>query len=139
MEINEINKQLYEAAFIENGEFGYHGNNWTPSIDEREIETMCCGEDGNYVPATPLGYRDYNISRIQGLQNIFDQIPCIDLTEDKFHHLVREENTIKQYDKIKTDKGDFIVCGDSEEQYFVVNKNNHLFCVDYVKRTANEN
>ena len=26
MEINEINKQLYESAFIQNGEYGYHEN-----------------------------------------------------------------------------------------------------------------
>ena len=53
MEINEINKQLYESAFIQNGEFGYHSNNtWKPSIDERELDTMCCGDGDKYVPAT---------------------------------------------------------------------------------------
>ena len=67
MEINEINKRLYELAFIQNGEYGYHDNNtWKPSIDEMEIEEHCEDEDGHYVPATPLGYRDYKLSRIQG-------------------------------------------------------------------------
>lgn len=41
MEINEINKQLYESAFIQNGEYGYHENNtWNPSINEHELDTM---------------------------------------------------------------------------------------------------
>lgn len=134
MEINEINKQLYESAFIQNGEFGYHSNNtWKPSIDERELDTMCCGDDGKYVPATPLGYRDYTESRLIGIKNILDQVPCVDLTNDKLHELKREDNIIKQYDKIKTDKGDFVVTCDDENKFFVVNRENHLFCVEYVK------
>ncbi len=134
MEINEINKQLYESAFIQNGEFGYHSNNtWKPSIDERELDTMCCGDDGKYVPATPLGYRDYTESRLIGIKNILDQVPCVDLTNDKLHELKREDNIIKQYDKIKTDKGDFVVTCDDENKFFVVNRENHLFYVEYVK------
>lgn len=136
MEINEINKQLYESAFIQNGEYGYHENNWKPSIDEREIDTMCEGDDGNYVPATPLGYRDYAESRLVGLKNILDQVPCVDLTNDRLHNLKREDNIIKQYDKIKTDKGDFVVVGDDENMFYVVDGNNHLYYVEYVKEGA---
>lgn len=139
MEINEINKQLYESAFIQNGEFGYHSNNtWKPSIDERELDTMCCGDDGKYVPATPLGYRDYTESRLIGIKNILDQVPCVDLTNDKLHELKREDNIIKQYDKIKTDKGDFVVTCDDENKFFVVNRENHLFYVEYVKDDINQ-
>lgn len=133
MEINEINKQLYESAFIQNGEYGYHENSWKPSIDERELDTMCCGDDDKYVPATPLGYRDYTESRLIGIKNILDQVPCVDLTNDKLHELKREDNIIKQYDKIKTDKGDFVVTCDDENKFFVVNRENHLFYVEYVK------
>lgn len=133
MEINEINKQLYESAFIQNGEYGYHENSWKPSIDEREIHEMCGDEDGNYVPATPLGYRDYAESRLVGLKNILDQVPCVDLTNDRLHNLKKEDNTIKQYDKIKTDKGDFVVVGDDENMFYVVDGNNHLYYVEYVK------
>lgn len=133
MEINEINKRLYESAFIQNGEYGYHENSWKPSIDEREIHEMCGDEDGNYVPATPLGYRDYKESRLVGLKNILDQVPCVDLTNDKLHELKREDNTIKQYDKIKTDKGDFVVVGDDENMFYVVGGDNHLYYVEYVK------
>ena len=136
MEINEINKQLYESAFIQNGEYGYHENIWKPSIDEREIDTMCEGDDGNYVPATPLGYRDYAESRLVGLKNILDQVPCVDLTNDRLHNLKREDNIIKQYDKIKTDKGDFVVVGDDENMFYVVDGNNHLYYVEYVKDGA---
>ena len=132
MKINEDNKRLYELAFIENGEYGYHGQNWKPSIDENEIE-MCGGDDGNYTPATPLGYRDYKESRKQGLKNIFDQYPAVDLTNDKLHNLKREDNEIRQYDKIKTDIGDFIVTGDDEDKFFIVNKDNKTFYVEYTK------
>lgn len=139
MEINEINKQLYESAFIQNGEYGYHENNtWKPSIDERELDTMCCGDDGKYVPATPLGYRDYVESRLIGLKNILDQVPCVDLTNNKLHELKREDNIIKQYDKIKTDKGDFVVTCDDENKFFVVNRENHLYYVEYVKDDINQ-
>lgn len=133
MEINEINKQLYESAFIQNGEYGYHENSWKPSIDERELDTMCCCDGDKYVPATPLGYRDYTESRLIGIKNILDQVPCVDLTNDKLHELKREDNIIKQYDKIKTDKGDFVVTCDDENKFFVVNRENHLFYVEYVK------
>lgn len=133
MKVNEVNKAFYEASFIENGEFGYHGNTWNPSIDEREIPEMCEDGDGYYCPATPLGYRDYKESRIQGLKNILDQVPAVDLTDDKLHNLKRDDDTIKQYDKIKTDSGDFVVTGDDEEKFYVVNSENKLFCVEYVK------
>ena len=131
MGINEINKGLYESAFIENGEFGYHGATWKPDIDEREIEEFSEDEDGNYYPATPLGYRDYRESRLIGLKNIFDQYPSIDLTNDKFHHIKRGDGLIKRYDKIKTDVGDFIVTGDDETCYYVVNSDGKLFSVAY--------
>ena len=138
MEINEINKQLYESAFIQNGEFGYHSNNtWKPSIDEREIDSTC-SSDGKYVPATPLGYRDYAESRLIGLKNILDQVPCVDLTNNKLHELKREDNTIKQYDKIKTDKGDFVVVDDDENMFYVVDGDNHLYYVEYVKDDINQ-
>lgn len=133
MKVNEINKALYEIAFIQNGEYGYHENNWKPSIDEREIDTMCGDDEGNYTPATPLGYRDYKESRLQGLKNIFDQYPSVDLTNDKLHNIKREDDLLKQYDKIKTDKGDFIVVNDTEDKFFVVNKDNKTFYVEYVK------
>ena len=134
MQINEINKELYESAFIQNGEYGYHENAWKPSIDERELDTMCEDEDGNYVPATPLGYRDYKISRREGLENIFSQNPCVDLTpDDKLHHVRREDNTIHQYDKIKYNDNFFIVVGDDEEKFYVVNPENKLFCVKYLE------
>lgn len=134
MQINEINKELYESAFIQNGEYGYHENAWKPSIDEREIDTMCEDENGNYVPATPLGYRDYKISRKQGLENIFSQNPCVDLTpDDKLHHVRREDNAIRQYDKIKYNDNFFIVVGDDEEKFYVVNPENKLFCVKYLE------
>jgi len=134
MEINEINQKLYESAFISNGEFGYADDSWKPSIDEREISEMCQGEDGKYYPATPLGYRDYKESRLAGLKNIFDQVPYVDLRDDKFHHLRREDNTIKLYDKIRINEDEyFVVCGDDENSYFVVSNTNRLYCVAWEK------
>lgn len=133
MKVNEINKDLYEIAFIQNGEYGYHENNWKPSIDENEIEEMCGDDEGNYTPATPLGYRDYKESRKQGLKNIFDQYPAVDLTNDKLYNIKREDDLLKQYDKIKTDNGEFIVINDTEDKFFVVNPDNKTFYVEYVK------
>lgn len=139
MEINEINKALYERAFIQDGEYGYHEDNWKPSIDENEISEYCCGEDGLYTPATPLGYRDYKTSRLQGLKNILDQYPCVDLTNDRYHHIKREDNVIKLYDKIKISEDEyFVVCGeqpgdDDEYYYFVVSGTNHVYSVKYEK------
>lgn len=132
MKVNEINKTLYEIAFIQNGEYGYNENNWKPSIDENEIEEMCCDDDGNYTPATPLGYRDYKESRLQGLKNIFDQYPSVDLTNDKLYNIKREDDLLKQYDKIKTDNGEFIVVNDTEDKFFVVNPDNKTFYIEYV-------
>ena len=69
MDINEINKKLYEDAFISNGEYG-DLNSWKPDIDERMIEESCEDENGKWVPATPLGYRDYKESRSEGIKSI---------------------------------------------------------------------
>ena len=99
---------------------------------------MCCGDGDKYVPATPLGYRDYTESRLIGLKNILDQVPCVDLTNNKLHELKREDNTIKQYDKIKTDKGDFVVVDDDENMFYVVDGDNHLYYVEYVKDNINQ-
>ena len=62
MEINEVNKKLYESAFVSDGTFG-DLNNWKPDIDERLIEESIEDENGNWIPATPLGYRNYKLSR----------------------------------------------------------------------------
>ena len=97
----------------------------------REIEEFCEDEEENYKPATPLGYRDYSESRLIGIKNILSQFPAVDLTNDKFHHLKRKESGIKKYDKIKTDVGDFIVTGDDETNYYVVNQEGKLFSVEY--------
>ena len=67
------------------------------------------------------------------MKNIFDQYPAVDLTNDKLHNLKREDNEIRQYDKIKTDQGEFIVAGDDEEKFFVVNSENKTYYVDYKK------
>ena len=134
MEINEINQKLYESAFIQNGEYGYHENSWKPSIDERQIEESCEDKDGFWSPATPLGYRDYKESRLAGLKNIFAQVPYVDLRDDKFHHLRREDNTIKLYDKIRINEDEyFVVCGDDENSYFVVSNTNRMYCVAWEK------
>lgn len=133
MEINNINKKLYELAFIQNGEYGYHEDAWKPSINENEISEMCCDENGNYIPATPLGYRDYKISRLQGLKNILDQHPFIDLNDDKHYNVKRNTNIIKLYDKVKINNEFFVVVGDTKESYFVANEEGKCYYVDYVR------
>ena len=120
MEINEKNKALYEKAFIGDGECTLYELSWKPSIDEREIEEWSGDDEGNWIPATPLGYRNYIISRAEGLKNILGQEDFVDLTDDKLHHIKREDNVIKLYDRIKTDSGEFVVTGDDENKFFVI-------------------
>lgn len=120
MEINEKNKALYEKAFIGDGEYTLYELSWKPSIDEREIEDWSGDDEGNCIPATPFGYRNYIISRAEGLKNILGQEDFVDLTDDKLHHIKREDNVIKLYDRIKTDSGEFVVTGDDENKFFVI-------------------
>lgn len=131
MLINEENKRLYESAFIGDGEYNLHCLSWKPDIDERNIEESCEGPDGSWIPATPLGYRDYSISRIEGLNNILGCMVAVDLSDDKLHHVKRSEKLIKKYDKIHTDNGDFVVIGDTETQFFVVDGTGHTYYVEY--------
>lgn len=132
MEINEKNKELYESAFIPDGKYAVSGDSWKPSIDEREINESCEDENGNWVPATPLGFRDYKISRLEGLSNILDKGECVNLSDDKFHHVKRGDDTIKLYDRIMIDgEREFVVVGDSDEVYYLADKDNKIFCVRY--------
>ena len=132
MEINKKNKLLYEEAFIGSGDhFDIGVLNWKPDIDEREIEEWSGDEEGHYIPATPLGYRDYAISRLEGIRNILTNGHTIDLTNDMFYHINRNDDMILKYDRIKTDKGDFVVTGDDEEKYFIVGINGDNTLVSY--------
>ena len=131
METNETNKSLYEKAFIGDGEYTLYELSWKPSIDEREIQEWSGDNEGNYKPATPLGYRDYTESRIEGIRNILSKGESVDLMNDMFHNLRKEDWTIKKYDKIATDKGDFVVTGDEDDRYFIVDSENNLYYVAY--------
>lgn len=131
METNETNKSLYEKAFIGDGEYILYELSWKPSIDEREIQEWSGDNEGNYKPATPLGYRDYTESRIEGIRNILSKGESVDLMNDMFHNLRKEDGTIKKYDKIATDKGDFVVTGDEDDRYFIVDSENNLYYVAY--------
>ena len=140
MDINEVNKKLYEDAFISNGEYG-DLNNWKPSIDEREIEESCEKEDGTWIPATPLGYRDYEISRLEGIKNILSQESSRVFTYDDAHNIKREDGILKLYDKITliTDTTndvqttmDLVVVGDDENNFYVVDKENHRYYIEYI-------
>lgn len=134
MEINEVNKKLYEDAFIADGEYGYL-NDWKPSIDEREITESCEDENGNWIPATPIGYRDYKISRQKGLENILLSPGVKRFTKEEIHNIRREDNVVKQYDKIVIDNADYsrayVVVGDDETKFYVTDDENQLYCVSY--------
>lgn len=130
MEINEVNKKHYENAFISNGEYG-DLNNWKPDIDERLIEESCQDENGNWVPATPLGYRDYRLSRMEGLKNILSQPAARAFTYEDAHRIKREDNIIKQYDKITIDGTGYVVTGDDEHNYYIVNEEDQRYYISY--------
>ena len=86
-----------------------------------------------FIENGECGFREYKESRLQGLKNIFDQYTSVDLTNGKLFNLKRDEGFIRQYDKIKSDKGEFVVVGDDKDEFYLVDKNNNLFIVDYLK------
>lgn len=131
MEINEVNKKLYESAFVSDGTFG-DLDNWKPDIDERLIEEYCEDQDGNYTPATPLGFRDYKLSREEGLNTVFyESVPSRTFTLEDAHNIKREDNIIKKYDLITIDKSNYIVTGDDETRFYVVDKDDHKYYIEY--------
>ena len=131
MEINEVNKKLYESAFVYDGTFG-DLNNWKPDIDERLIEESTEDENGNWIPATPLGYRDYKLSREEGLNTVFyESVPSRVFTLEDAHNIKREDNIIKKYDLVTIDKSNYIVIGDDETRFYVVDKDDHMYYIEY--------
>ena len=131
MEINEVNKKLYESAFISDGTLG-DLNNWKPDIDERLIEESTEDENGNWIPATPLGYRDYKLSREEGLNTVFyESVPSRVFTLEDAHNIKREDNIIKKYDLITIDKSNYIVVGDDETKFYIVNEDDHKYYLEY--------
>ena len=131
MEINEVNKKLYESAFISDGTFG-DLDNWKPDIDESLVEESIADENGNWIPATPLGYRDYKLSRKEGLNTIFHKsVPSRVFTLEDAYNIKREDNIIKKYDLITIDKNNYIVVSDDESMFYVVNEDDHTFYIEY--------
>ena len=131
MEINEVNKKLYESAFVSDGTFG-DLNNWKPDIDERLIGESCEDENGNWIPATPLGYRSYKLSREEGLNTVFhESVSSRVFTLEEVHNIKKEDNIIKKYDLITIDKSNYIVTGDDETRFYVVDKDDHKYYIEY--------
>ena len=131
MEINEVNKKLYESAFVSDGTLG-DLNNWKPDIDERLIEESTEDENGNWVPVTPLGYRNYKISRGEGLNMVFyESVPSRVFTLEDAHNIKREDNIIKKYDLITIDESNYIVVGDDENMFYIVNEDDHKYYLEY--------
>ena len=131
MENNEVNKKLYESAFVYDGTLG-DLNNWKPDIDERLIEESTEDEDGNWIPATPLGYRNYKLSREEGLNTVFyESVPSRVFTLEDAHNIKREDNIIKKYDLVTIDKSNYIVIGDDETRFYVVDKDDHMYYIEY--------
>ena len=131
MEINEVNKKLYESAFVSDGTFG-DLNNWKPDIDERLIGESCEDENGNWIPATPLGYRSYKLSREEGLNTVFhESVSSRVFTLEEVHNIKKEDNIIKKYDLITIDKSNYIVIGDDETRFYIVDKNDHKYYIEY--------
>ena len=133
MEINETNKKLYEDAFVGNGEYGIVDDGWKPSINESEIEEWCGDDEGNWRPATPLGYRDYKLSREEGLKNIiYNDDNAKAFTYEESHKIKRGDNLLKQYDHITIDGKSYVVTADDETKFYIVDEENHHFYIDYL-------
>ena len=112
-------------------------------INENEIEEWCgrTDDDGNerWVPATPLGYRDYEISRAEGLKNIFAQEEVTATFDyDAFHSIKKEEVPFKQYDKIVYDDTPYIVVGDDDEKFYIVDEYGDKYYVNYAGNQSTE-
>ena len=131
MDINETNKKLYEDAFIGNGEYGIVDDGWKPSINESEIEEWAGDDEGNWCPATPLGYRDYRVSRLEGLKNILSQEPAATYTYEEAHQIKKSEGP-KQYDKIEIDGKGYVVTSGEEDKFYIVDGENHRYYVAYI-------
>lgn len=132
MKINESNRKAYEDAFILNGEYCVDTAGWKPSINENEISEMCGDEEGHWYPATPLGYRDYKISRVEGLKNIFSQDCSVELTLEDAHQIKKDEEPFRQYDKIKIDDNYYVITGNDDVRFYVVNEDNLQYYIDYL-------
>lgn len=134
MEINIKNKELYESAFVPNGEYKAAHDGWKPSIDEREIMDMCETEDGQCIPATPLGYRDYTEARLDGLGKILTQPADAVFENDSLHNIEKGDSRLMMYGKISINGDDYVVVGDDDENFYFVNGDNHMFYVSYVSK-----
>lgn len=131
MEINEVNRKLYESAFVSDGTLG-DLDGWKPDIDESLVEESIADENGNWIPATPLGYRNYKISREEGLNTVFyESVPSRVFTLEDAHNIKREDNIIKKYDLITIDKSNYIVVGDDENMFYVVDKDDNNYYIEY--------
>lgn len=131
MEINEVNRKLYESAFVSDGTLG-DLDGWKPDIDESLIGESTMDENGNWIPATPLGYRDYKLSRKEGLNTVFcESVPSRVFTLEDVHNIKREDNIIRKYDIITIDKSNYIVIGDNETMFYVVDKDGHNYYIEY--------
>lgn len=131
MEINEVNRKLYESAFVSDGTLG-DLDGWKPDIDESLVEESIADENGNWIPATPLGYRDYKLSRKEGLNAIFyESTPSRVFTLEDAHNIKREDNIIRKYDIITIDKSNYIVVGDDENMFYVVDKDDNNYYIEY--------
>lgn len=132
MEINEVNKKIYEDSFVSDDEYG-DLNNWKPDIDERLIEESCQDENGSWCPATPLGYRDYKLSREEGIRNIiYNTDASRAFTYEDAHNIRKEDNIIKKYDKITIDNKPYVVTGEDVNCFYIINENKHLYYIEYV-------
>ena len=96
------------------------------------IEESTEDENGNWIPATPLGYRDYKLSREEGLNTVFyESVPSRVFTLEDVHNIKREDNIIKKYDLVTIDKSNYIVVGDDESKFYVVNEDDHKYYLEY--------
>ena len=129
MKINEINEVIYKQCFT-----GWHNS---CSIDESEIDTHTSytNENGEeiWIPATPLGCRDYLESRKEGIEKIIDHTPALTFDLDYLYTLKKGEEPFKLYDHLSipdTEK-DFVVSAEKEDRFFIVDRDNHLYYIEY--------
>lgn len=129
MKTNEFNEVIYKKCFT--------GWNIPCSIDESDVDNYCnkINENGEeiWIPATPLGCRDYLESRKEGIEKIIDYTPALTFDLDHLHTLKKGEEPFKLYDHLSipdTEK-DFVVSAEKEDRFFIVDRDNHLYYIEY--------
>lgn len=128
--INERNKALYDKAFV----------SWRdiPMIDRSNVEDWTQSKEGNYIPATAIGERDYMEAHLEGLQNIFKssfKVPFFLL--EMLNSWTLDSCPVKLYDNIHIGDKDVIVTKITNKEILFSDRKGNLYSHDWKNEQTN--